>query len=404
MKDTPLQWNGFLRKDDSKGIRNIILVVYTVECAQHIAQRIAAGENDVHLIGFPGCQDNEYAIRLMLALSRHPNVGAALFVGLGCEYTRPDRFCEVVQASGRPSQWFFIQDAGGTTKSIKKGKEKIVNLRKELTETTVRTPMGFKDLTIGCECGGSDATSGLAGNPLAGLFVDRLINFGGRAVFEEIVELVGLLPCLQERAATPAAREALTAAYHKMEAYCKGVRHYSISSGNFAGGLSTIEEKSLGALAKSGSRKIQGVIKVSERPPAPGLWLMDTVPDDYFMQFGYTDPNDSEGIMELLSSGAHIIFYITGRGSVLGCPIAPVIKITGNPVTFENMNDDMDINAGKILTGEASFEEGTNELQDLVLRVCQGEQSKSEILEHREYYIPYKYQNPNNQRSRCSKV
>lgn len=404
MKYHEATWKGYLRKDGRKGIRNIVLVVYTVECAQHVAERIAEGEKDVHLIGFPGCNDSEYVIRLLLALSRHPNVGAVLFVGLGCEYTQPQRLCEVVQGSGRPAQWFFIQEQGGTVKSIRKGKDIIREMQKELAEATTQVSMGFEDLTVGCACGGSDSTSGLAGNPLAGIFMDRLVDLGGRAVFEEIVELVGLLPCLQDRAATAKAREELTAAYSKMESYCKSVRHYSLSTGNLAGGLSTIEEKSLGAFVKSGSREIKGVIKVSQSPPEAGLWLMDSVPDDYHMQFGYTDPNDSEGVMVLLSSGAQLILFVTGKGSVIGSPISPLIKITGNPYIFEKMKDDMDVEAGKILTGELSFKEAADELQDLVIRVCKGEMTKSEALGHREYYINYKYQNFHKPNARCSVI
>jgi altronate dehydratase large subunit len=289
-------------------------------------------------------------------------------------------------------------------KSIRKGKDIIREMQKELVKATTQVSMGFEDLTVGCACGGSDSTSGLAGNPLAGIFMDRLVDLGGRAVFEEIVELVGLLSCLQDRAATEKAREELTAAYNKMESYCKSVRHYSISTGNLAGGLSTIEEKSLGAFVKSGSREIKGVIKVSQSPPEAGLWLMDSVPDDYHMQFGYTDPNDSEGVMDLLSSGAQLILFVTGKGSVIGSPISPLIKISGNPCIFEKMKDDMDVDAGKVLTGELSFKDAADELQDLVIRVCKGEMTKSEALGHREYYINYKYQNFHKPNARCSVI
>jgi altronate dehydratase large subunit len=389
-KDTT--WKGYLRKNGSKGIRNLVLIVYTVQCAEYVAQRIAEGEDDVHLIGFPGCQDNDYAIRLILALSRHPNVGAVFVVGLGCEYTQPDRLCAAVKESGRISDWFFIQDVGGTLRSIDKGKAIVQNMKKELLQTSCQVSMAFEDLTVGVACGGSDFTSGLSGNPLAGLFFDRLVDLGGTAVFEEVVELVGLLPFMLERASSPEVRDAITGVYNKMERYCQSVRHFSISSGNLAGGLSTIEEKSLGAFAKSGHREIKGVINVSEKPPERGLWLMDSVPDDYYMQFGYTDPNDSEGLMNLLSTGAQIIIFVTGRGSVIGCPISPLIKITGNSNTFQKMEDDMDINAGKIIDGEMSFEDAIDKLQDFVVGVCKGEKTKSEALGHREYAINYKYQ------------
>src|SRR5439155_27026208 len=117
------------------------------------------------------------------------------------------------------------------------------------------------------------------------------------------------------------------------------VRQYSISPGNFAGGLTTIEEKSMGAFAKSGTRPIQGVIKVAQSPPQPGLWLLDSVPDDHFMQFGYTNPNDTEGIMDLIAAGAQIVLFVTGRGSVIGSPISPLVKVTGNTRTFARMQD-----------------------------------------------------------------
>ena len=267
-------WEGYLRADGRKGIRNLVLVIYTVECAQFVAHAIAQGETDVHVIGFPGCYDNQYAVRLMLALARHPNVGAVLSVGLGCEYTQPGKIAEVVRKSGRPAESFFIQDAGGTSKSIARGKEILSRLRQEISEVK-RVPMTLADLTVGCECGGSDGTSGLAGNPVVGAFFDRLVDAGGRAVFEETVEMIGLRNILGSRAANDQARKELTTAYDKAENYCKQVRQFSASPGNFAGGLTTIEEKSMGAFAKSGTRPIQGVIKVAEAPRGPGLWILD---------------------------------------------------------------------------------------------------------------------------------
>ena len=256
------QWEGFLRPDGRKGIRNLVLVIYTVECAGFVAHEIARGETDTHVIGFPGCYDNEYAIRLMLALGRHPNVGGVLAVGLGCEYTQPARIVDVMRESGRPAEWFYIQEHGGTTSSIQLGKQLLASLRQRMTFTAVRTAMGWADLTIGAECGGSDGTSGLAGNPVVGEFFNLLVDRGGRAIFEEVVEMIGLRDILRSRAASPQVAEELDRTYDKAESYCKSVRQYSISPGNFAGGLTTIEEKSMGAFAKSGGRQIQGVIRV----------------------------------------------------------------------------------------------------------------------------------------------
>ena len=384
---------GFLRPDGRKGVRNLVLVVYTVECARHVAHAIAADEEDCHVIGFPGCYDNAYAIRLMLALARHPNIGAVLSVGLGCEYTQPEKIAEVVRASKRPAEWFFIQQVGGTRSSVAKGKEIVIRLRAQIRRETLRVPMSLGDLTVGCECGGSDGTSGLAGNPAVGAFYDLLVDAGGCAIFEETVEMIGLRDHMLARAASLEAKQQLGNAYDKAAKYCQSVRQYSVSPGNFAGGLTTIEEKSLGAFAKSGTRPIQGVIRVAETPRQPGLWVLDSVPDEHFMQFGYTNPNDTEGIMDLISAGSQIVLFVTGRGSVIGSPISPLIKVTGNSATFRAMQEDMDFDAGRVLTGEITLAQAGQELAGLVTRVASGEPSRPEALNHREYFIMYKHQN-----------
>lgn len=390
--ETKPTWSGYARADGRKGVRNLVLVLYTVECAKQVAHAIAAGEEDTHVIGFPGCYDNQYAVRLMLALARHPNVGAVLSVGLGCEYTRPDKLADVIRASGRPAEWFYIQESGGTRTSIEKGKAIVSRMREQIRRDTPRVQMSLSDLTVGCECGGSDGTSGLAGNPVVGAFFDLLIDAGGNAIFEESVEMIGLKEIILSRAADSRAKEQLSTAYDKAVRYCRQVRQYSVAPGNFAGGLTTIEEKSMGAFAKSGSRPIQGVIKVAQAPPTKGLWLLDSVPDEHFMQFGYTNPNDTEGIMDLIAAGSQVVLFVTGRGSVIGSPIAPLIKVTGNSQTFRRMNDDMDFDAGRVLSGELTMTQAAGELRDLVARVASGAPSKPEALGHREYFIMYKHQ------------
>ncbi len=385
-------WNGYLRPDGRKGVRNIVLVIYTVQCASHVAHGIAKDQEDVHVIGFPGCYDNQYAVRLMLALARHPNVGAVLSVGLGCEYTQPEKIAQVVRDSGRPAEWFYIQDAGGTRAGIEKGVRLVTQLRQEIRRMAKRAPMTLADLCIGCECGGSDGTSGLAGNPVVGRFFDRLVDAGGQAIFEEIVEMIGLKDIILSRAADDQARLQLDAAYEKAVRYCQSVRQYSVSPGNFAGGLTTIEEKSMGAFAKSGSRGIQGVIKVAQTPPRAGLWLMDSVPDPHFMGFGYTNPNDTEGIMDLISAGCQMVLFVTGRGSVIGSPIAPLIKITGNSQTFTRMTEDIDFDAGAVLDGRMKMDQAAAALEELVVDVARGKLTKPEALGHREYFVMYKHQ------------
>lgn len=386
-------WLGYGRADGSVGIRNKVLVVYTVECAHFVAEQIVrqSGDSETELIGFSGCTDNQYAVRLLLALIRHPNVGAVLAVGLGCEYTQPERLAEAARQSGRPASWFFIQDMGGTASSIAHGVDCVRWLRTQLRDTP-RVPMRLRDLVIGAECGGSDYTSGLAGNVAVGRFYDFLTAHGGTAIFEEIVEAVGLRGLLAGRTANEQARREITQTYDKAMAYCQSVRQYSVSPGNFAGGLSTIEEKSMGAVVKSGSAPIEGVIKVGQRPPHGGLWLLDTTPDPHWIQFGITNPNDNEGLMALTAAGCHLTILVTGRGNVVGSAVAPVIKVTGNSRTFRRMQGDMDFDAGPVLTGAETPGDLGLRLADQVLSVAGGEPTRAEVLGHREYFIPYKYQ------------
>ena len=388
----PLTWRGYLRADGRKGSRNLVLVIYTVECSSHVAKAIAANESDCHVIGFPGCYDNDYAVRLILALARHPNVGAVLTVGLGCEYMQAARIAELVRESGRPAEHLIIQETGGTRTSTAEGKRRLEILRSALAETTEQVECGLEDLVIGCECGGSDATSGLAGNPVVGEAFDHLTDAGGSAIFEEVGEMIGLRNVLLGRAADDAAREALASTYDKAEAYCRSVKQFSVAPGNFAGGLTTIEEKSMGAFAKSGTRPIAGVLRVAEAPRKPGLWLLDSVPDPHFMQFGYTNPNDSEGVIDLISAGCQVTFFVTGRGSIIGSPIAPLVKITANAATYRKLEEDMDFDASRVLAGEERLEDGGRRLLALAVAVADGAPSKSESLGHREYFISYKHQ------------
>lgn len=391
-----LSWLGYQRKDGRLGIRNRVLVIYTVKCAEFVAQKIVerADHLDVELIGFPGCTDNQYAVNMLISMIRHPNIGAVLAVGLGCEYIQPEWLADIATKEGKLSHWMFIQKEGGTQTTIEKGLAWVEWALKQLQDTP-RVEMRLKDLVIGAECGGSDYTSGLAGNAVVGRFYDKLVDLGGTAIFEEIVEAIGLRDMLVKRGETEEVRQQLSYTYDKMLDYCKSVRQYSISPGNFAGGLSTIEEKSMGALVKSGSRPIQGVTKVAVPPTKPGLWLLDSTPDPYWMQFGITNPNDNEGLMDLISCGAHIVFLVTGRGSVVGSAVSPCIKITGNHATFERMAEDMEFDASPILSGEKSRDAMAEALALHVAEIASGVLSKSEAMGHKEFYIPYKYQDKN---------
>ena len=393
MNNKTLSWPAYPRKDGRKGIRNILLIVYTVKCAEFVARKIADSFDcpDVQVTGFDGCTDNQYAVNLLISLIRHPNVGAVLTVGLGCEYVQAKWLSDIAAAEDKPSKSICIQDAGGTGASVREGISWCRGTL-EFLSSAQTVPMTFSELVVGAECGGSDYTSGLAGNVVAGRFFDRLVDAGGTAIFEEIVEAIGLKSLLVQRAATPAAAAQLADVYDKMLDYCRSVGQYSISPGNFAGGLSTIEEKSMGAVIKSGSRPIQGVIKVSQKPPGKGLWLLDSTPDPHPVQFGITNPNDSEGLTALTSAGAHIVFLVTGRGSVVGSAVAPCIKITGNSSTFGRMSEDIDFNASEVLDGTCSMAQLTDRLVNVVIETASGKLTKAEKLGHFESWVPYKYQ------------
>jgi len=380
---------GYLRSDGRKGIRNVVVVAYLVECAHHVAREIAFGfrGRNVHVIGFSGCYPNDYAQRMMEALCTHPNVGAAVLVSLGCESFNKHRLEQVVAASGRPVETVVIQGIGGTRLAIEAGQAFIRETLPGL-EAAERLPMEIGELVIGTICGGSDGTSGITGNPAAGLAFDRLVAEGAACIFEETGELIGCEHIMAERAATPELGAELTHAVEKAARYYATLGYGSFAAGNAEGGLTTIEEKSLGAYAKSGASRISGLLKPGDVPPVGGLYLLDVVPDGE-VRFGFPNINDNAEIAELMACGAHLTYFVTGRGSVVGSAISPVIKICANPETFARMIDDMDINAGRILQGNPLAEVGA-EIYDLTLATARGQQTKSEELGHQEFILTYK--------------
>lgn len=385
--------NGFLRADGRKGIRNVVAVGYTVECARHVAQEIVlrfrgAPGAAVQLIGFPGCYPNEYAGQMMRHLCTHPNVGAVLLVSLGCEGMNKSALLDHVRASGRPADLVTIQETGGTLRSLEAGVEWVRQAQTEIA-TVPRVEMVLLDLVVGTICGGSDATSGITANPAVGVAFDLLTAAGARAIFEETGELIGLEHVMAERAATPGLAAEILACMTKTEEYYRTLGQSSFALGNADGGLTTIEEKSLGAYAKSGASRIAGLLKPGDQPPSPGLYLLDVVPDGP-VRFGFPNINDNAEIAELIACGSHVILFSTGRGSVVGSAISPVIKVCGNPHTFRRMGDDMDVNAGAIIDGTRTLDEVGREIVACIEAVADGAPTKSEMLGHQEFILTYK--------------
>ncbi len=385
-----LRFSGYLRPDGGKGIRNILVVAYLVECAHHVAREIALPyrERGVHLIGFGGCFPNPYAFRMMRRLCTHPNVGGALLISLGCESFNRTELEKCIRETGRPVETLVIQDTGGTRPTILQGRCWVETTLEQIAVVPL-VEMGIENLIVGTICGGSDATSGITANPAVGRTFDWLVSQNARAIFEETGELIGCEQIMADRAARPELAHELIACVNKAAHHYKVLGHGSFAPGNADGGLTTQEEKSMGAYSKSGSSRIQGILKPGDIPLASGLYLLDVVPDGK-VRFGFANISDNAEIAELIACGSHLILFTTGRGSVVGSAISPVIKVCANPETYRRMTEDMDVNAGRILEGAATLDEVGQEIGELLLQTAKGRLTASEKLGHQEFILTYK--------------
>ncbi|MEK6296999.1 MAG: hydrolase, partial [Paraburkholderia tropica] len=277
---------------------------------------------------------------------------------------------EQVRASGRPVEVLTIQVKFGTRSRIQYGVDWVRDARAELAQQK-KVPMRLDELVVGTICGGSDGTSGITANPAVGRAFDHLIEAGSACIFEETGELVGCEYHMKSRAARPELGDAIVECVAKAARYYSILGHGSFAVGNADGGLTTQEEKSLGAYAKSGASPIVGIVKPGDVPPTGGLYLLDVVPDGE-PRFGFPNISDNAEIAELIACGAHVILFTTGRGSVVGSALSPVIKVCANPLTYRNLAGDMDIDAGRILEGRATLDEVGREVFDVTLAVAQG--------------------------------
>jgi altronate hydrolase len=322
----------------------------------------------------------------MVRLALHPNVAATLVVSLGCECSDAPAILERIRKAGKPVELLSIQDAGGTRAAIAKGAE-MVNRLQQTPVNRVEFPMEW--LIVGVECGGSDTTSGLAANPAVGIAADRVIEAGGSVIFEETNELLGCEEMLMARSATPAVAAEVMRAIEAAREWGERTGLRAISAGNIEGGLTTIEEKSLGAVCKAGSAPVVSVLHGGEweAPREPGLHLLAPF---YVRSEGWTGAgtiSDPNGVTELAACGAHLVVFTTGRGTVTGSGVVPVIKVCGNPETFARMTDNMDVNAGAIVTGDRSITEVGNEIFDAIMTTARGQMTRAEELGHFEFHI-----------------
>ena len=370
---------GYRRPDGSVGVRNHVAVISTVTCANEVASRIANQvEEAVSLTHNMGCGHYIFApLRPLAALGKNPNVAAVLVVGLGCEVVSAKILAEEIAESEKPVESIVIQEVGGTIKATRQG-VKIVKGMAHKTSRLKRESFDLSNLTLGLECGGSDTTSGIAANPAVGRVADMVVNAGGTAILAETVELIGAEHVLARRAVNEKVAEELVEVIRRMEE--RMIKSLNlpvdmIAPGNIEGGLSTLEEKSLGDSYKAGSSSIQGMLVYAETPTKKGLFIMD--------EPGY----DPESVTGIVAAGAQIVVFTTGRGTPLGSPVAPVIKITGNPRTYRTMKDNIDINAGTIIEGKETIGDVSKRVYEKVLKVASGEKTKAEVLGHRELAI-----------------
>lgn len=377
---------GYRRADGQVGIRNRLLVLFTVVCAEEIARRIAWQLDDAVVAGWRDCMADASAQRKMVRIAENPNIGGVLVLSLGCECSDVPGIVEAIGATGKPVELVSIQAVGGTKKAIARGLE----LGQKLLAMPVeRVTIPFSDLIIGVECGGSDTTSGIAANPAVGVAADRIVANGGTVLFEETNELLGCEAALGRRASDDDVRAEILRSIEIAREWGERTNQRAISSGNIEGGLTTIEEKSLGAVCKAGSSPVVGVLHGGEweRPSKPGLYLLAPF---YVREEGWTGAgtiSDPNGVTELSCCGAHMVVFTTGRGTVTGSGIVPVIKVCGNPETYARMSDNMDIDAGAIVEGRRSIDEVGEEILAKIVATAKGELTRAEDLGHFEFHI-----------------
>jgi altronate hydrolase len=388
--EAPLEvptFDGIVRPDGRVGTRNYVAVLSTVNCSATVVRRIAAG------FSAPGALDDHPAVdgviaithgsgcglsrdgeglavlrRTLTGYARHPNVAAVVVVGLGCEVNQINALIDGFELpEGMPLRRLVIQELGGSMATVRRGMELVTELLPEAA--VARRAVPASELTLGLNCGGSDGWSGVTANPVLGVAVDRLVAAGGTAILGETPEIHGAEHLLTGRAASPEVARALMERIEWWEAYTSGEEGHmdnNPSPGNRAGGVTTIEEKSLGAVAKGGSGTLQAVYRYAEPVSAKGLVFMDTP--------GY-DPVSVTGIV---AGGANLVCFTTGRGSVFGSKPAPSLKLATTTQLYERMGDDMDFNAGAVLDGETTVSELGDVLFEEILATASGRLTKSE--------------------------
>lgn len=374
-----MKFMGYRRAGGKVGARNQVAVIPSVVCANDVAQAVTAQvQNTAGYFHHQGCcqlpPDLDRVTDTLIGLGSSPNVGAALVVSLGCEGTDTERLVERIAAAGKPVEVIAIQELGGASRAISAGIDKAQKLAMAIAGFQ-REEADVSEIVMSIKCGASDATSGMASNCVIGYVADRIVDLGGTVVFGETTEFIGAEHILAKRGRTPEVGKKINEIVERMEKRAKALgcdmRRGQPTPGNIAGGLSSIEEKSLGAIVKSGTRPIEGVLEYTEMiTDHKGLWIKDT------------PGREPEILTGMACTGAQSMLFSTGRGAPQGFPTMPVVKICGNPNTYERMVHDMDLNAGRIITGEKTIEEVGEEAFALLLEVLSGRTTKNETIKY----------------------
>ena len=369
---------GYKRKDGSAGSRNYVGVIPSVVCSNEVVEAIIAQTTSTRgYFHHQGCcqlpPDLDRVTDALIGLGQNPNVGAVLIVSLGCEGVDNERLIAEIEAMGKPVKFIGIQELGGTSNAIRAGIDAAQELALEISAQQ-REPVDISKVVMGIKCGASDTTSGIASNCVIGYVADKIVDLGGTVMFGETTEFIGAEHILARRAISNEVGDKIYELVRNMENRAKSMgvdmRKGQPTPGNIKGGLSSIEEKSLGAIVKSGTKPIQGVLSYTERPPYAGLWIKDT------------PGREIEVLTGMASGGSQCMLFSTGRGAPQGFPTVPVIKICGNPNTYERMSKDMDVNAGRIVLGEKSIEQIGEELFELLINVLSGRVTKGEEIKY----------------------
>jgi altronate dehydratase large subunit len=364
----------YLRAGGDVGVRNYVAVVPTVACANDVAERIADGIQGARpLLHHQGCgqllPDLIQIERTLIGLATNGNVGAVILVSLGCEGVNVDRVHAAIEQIGRPVSRVNIQALGGSRRAVRKGREACRDFVARCRRMR-RTVADLDRLVVGIKCGASDMTSGLASNPAVGRMVDALVARGGTAIVGETTEFLGAEHLLTRRAVTSKVARAIRRITKAMQERALAAGGDMLggqpSRGNIQGGITTIEEKSLGAVSKAGTAKIQGVLEYAERPAGPGLYLMDGP--------GF----EPQALTGLVAGGAQVLVFSTGLGAPQGFPLAPVLKVSGNPTTCRQLRAHIDVDVSEVLTRGGALPAAGQRILDAVCATASGKVTRAE--------------------------